>query len=35
MSRHQIAHRVFGYALVCAASVLLAFVIVVTRVVPQ
>ena len=35
MSRYQIAHRVFGYVLACAASVLLAFVIVITRAVPQ
>lgn len=35
MSRYQVANRVFGYALVCIASVLLAFVIVITRAVPQ
>lgn len=35
MNGQQIAHRVFGYALVCAASVLLAYVIVVSHAVPQ
>lgn len=35
MSRYQVANRVFGYAVICAAAVLLAYVIVITRAVPQ